>query len=112
MKTTEAVYAADPNAPLMELRTDLAQISTDAIDDAVFAVPEDYRQASSEELNKVLTPVLPALRPRLQRYGLDQKAIEAVSQWKFRPAQKDGQPLNVRATIEVSFRLVDRPGQQ
>ena len=24
--------------------------------------------------------------------GLDEKAIEAVSQWKFRPGQKNGQP--------------------
>lgn len=37
--------------------------------------------------------------------GLDEKAIEAVKQWKFRPAQKDGQPVTVAATIEVNFRL-------
>lgn len=41
--------------------------------------------------------------------GLDQKAMEAVSNWKFKPGQKDGQPVNVRATIEVNFRLIDRP---
>jgi TonB family protein len=38
-------------------------------------------------------------------YGLDEKAIEAVSQWKFRPGMKDGQTVNVAATINVSFRL-------
>lgn len=38
--------------------------------------------------------------------GLDEKAIEAVSQWKFRPGMKGRQPVNVRATIEVSFRLL------
>ena len=38
--------------------------------------------------------------------GLDQKAIEAVSQWKFQPGTKDGQPVTVQATIEVNFRLL------
>jgi TonB family protein len=38
--------------------------------------------------------------------GLDEKAIEAVSQWEFRPAMKDGQPVTVAATIEVNFRLM------
>jgi protein TonB len=37
--------------------------------------------------------------------GLDQKAIEAVRQWSFEPATKDGQPVAVRATIEVNFKL-------
>jgi TonB family protein len=38
--------------------------------------------------------------------SLDQKAIEAVQQWQFRPGAKDGQPVTVRATIEVNFRLM------
>ena len=38
--------------------------------------------------------------------GLDEKAIEAVEKWKFRPGMKGGQPVNVRATIEVNFRLL------
>ncbi len=37
--------------------------------------------------------------------GLDQKAIEAVSKWNFKPGQKEGQPVAVKATIEVNFRL-------
>jgi TonB family protein len=37
--------------------------------------------------------------------GLDQKAIEAVSQWRFRPGQKDGKPVPVMASVEVNFRL-------
>jgi TonB family protein len=37
--------------------------------------------------------------------GLDEKAIEAVRRWKFRPGTKDGQPVTVQATIEVNFRL-------
>ena len=38
--------------------------------------------------------------------GLDEKAIEAVEKWKFRPGYKDGKPVTVAATIEVNFRLL------
>jgi TonB family protein len=37
--------------------------------------------------------------------GLDQKAVEAVQQWKFTPATKDGQPVPVQIPISVGFRL-------
>jgi TonB family protein len=35
--------------------------------------------------------------------GLDEKAIEAASQWRFRPATKDGAPVSVAAQIELTF---------
>jgi len=38
--------------------------------------------------------------------GLDEKAIEAVSRWKFRPAYRDGKAVIAPATIEVNFRLL------
>ena len=38
--------------------------------------------------------------------GLDEKALQAISQWKFKPGTKDGQPAPVMATIEVNFRLL------
>ena len=37
--------------------------------------------------------------------GLDQKALDAVLHWRFKPAQKDGHPVRVAANIEVNFRL-------
>ena len=38
--------------------------------------------------------------------GLDEKAIEAVKQWKFLPGKKNGKAVTVAATIEVYFRLL------
>jgi TonB family protein len=38
--------------------------------------------------------------------GLDEKAVEAIKQYKFKPAMKDGKtPVPVMITIEVDFRL-------
>jgi TonB family protein len=37
--------------------------------------------------------------------GLDDKALEAVKEWKFRPAEKDGKPVAVAVNVEVQFRL-------
>jgi TonB family protein len=38
-------------------------------------------------------------------YGLDQQAIDALSQWKFRPGTRDGKPVAVMVTIEMTFSL-------
>ncbi len=39
-------------------------------------------------------------------HGLDESAIETLSkEWKFEPGTLDGQPVNVQANIEITFRL-------
>ena len=37
--------------------------------------------------------------------GLDQKAIEAVKKWKFRPATFEGDPVPVMINIDLNFRM-------
>lgn len=37
--------------------------------------------------------------------GLDDKAIETVKTWKCHPGEKNGAPVPVRVTVEVTFRL-------
>ncbi len=38
-------------------------------------------------------------------FGLDQQAIVAASNWRFRPGMRQGEPVRVEITIEMSFTL-------
>jgi TonB family protein len=38
--------------------------------------------------------------------GLDEKAVEAVRGWRFKPGEMGGAPVPVQARIEVNFRLM------
>ncbi|HYE86813.1 MAG TPA: M56 family metallopeptidase [Vicinamibacterales bacterium] len=40
-----------------------------------------------------------------KEYGLDDQAIAAARQWKFRPGRKDGKPVAVEITLELTFTL-------
>jgi TonB family protein len=72
---------------------------------------EEARHAKYQGTVLLWVIVGPDGRPhdiRVQRslgMGLDEKAIEAVRQWKFEPSMKDGHPVAVQVNIEVSFRL-------
>jgi TonB family protein len=39
-------------------------------------------------------------------YGLDQEAIKTLSQWRFKPGTRNGQPVDIELQIEVNFRLL------
>ncbi len=43
--------------------------------------------------------------------GLDEKAIEALAKWKFRPGMKEGKPVAVISNVEMNFRLLKPPPQ-
>jgi protein TonB len=38
-------------------------------------------------------------------FGLDQEAIKAARQWRFRPGTLRGEPVPVTITIELTFTL-------
>jgi len=41
--------------------------------------------------------------------GLDEKAIEAVEAWRFKPAMKNGNPVAVQLNVMVTFHLYRKP---
>ena len=38
--------------------------------------------------------------------GLDEKAVEAVQKWRFKPGTNNGKAVKTRAVVEVNFRLL------
>ena len=44
--------------------------------------------------------------------GLDEKAMEAVQQWRFKPGMKEGHPVTVKALVTVNFRLIPGDGAE
>jgi periplasmic protein TonB len=39
------------------------------------------------------------------KYGLDEQAVIAMKKWQFKPGTKDGKPVAVQVTVEMSFKL-------
>jgi len=44
--------------------------------------------------------------------GLDAQAVHTVEGWRFKPAERDGQPVNVEIAVEVDFHLDDRTARK
>jgi len=82
----------------------------------LFKVEPEYSEEArkSKFQGSLLLSVVvdPAGRPSQVRVlrslglGLDEKAIESVAQWRFKPGMKEGKPVSVQATIEVNFKLL------
>jgi TonB family protein len=41
--------------------------------------------------------------------GLDEKAVDAVRSWRFRPGYHNGEAVAVKASVEVHFRFLEAP---
>jgi TonB family protein len=40
-------------------------------------------------------------------FGMDEAAIEALRQWRFSPATRNGEPVDVRIHFEINFQRQD-----
>jgi protein TonB len=76
------------------------------------AFTEEARQAKVAGKVVVYLQVNPEGRPmhvkvlRGLGMGLDEKAVEAVRQYKFKPAIKDGHPVTVEMNVDVNFQII------
>jgi len=72
---------------------------------------EEARRVRNEGSVVMLVEVDLTGRPKVKRVlrplgnGLDEKAIEAVHKWRFRPAYEGGKPVTMYTTLEVEFHL-------
>jgi len=72
---------------------------------------EEARKANYQGTVVLWTVIGPDGRPRDIKIarslgmGLDEKAIEALRQWKFEPAMLNGRPVPVQINVEINFRL-------
>jgi len=85
----------------IEIRKGMAQYTTEAI---------HARAQGAITVECVVQPsgvctnirVVHAFNPT---FGLDQEAIKAAAQWKFRPGTRGGRPVPVLVTMEIAFAL-------
>jgi TonB family protein len=85
MKPPKATYAPDPKFP--DLPADAEQRGT-----VVMLV--GINSKGHVEAVRVL---------RSDEHAFEESAVSTVKKWKFRPAQKDGQPVPVQVTVEMKF---------
>ncbi len=73
---------------------------------------DEARAAKYQGVVVLLAIIGPDGRPRNLQVarslgmGLDEKAIEAVRNWRFEPGRKDGHPVAVQIAVEVDFHIL------
>ena len=76
------------------------------------AYSEEARRAKMQGTVTILLVVDPsghAVNMRVLRElgaGLDEKAMEAINQWRWKPGTRDGKAVATEARVDVSFRLL------
>jgi TonB family protein len=76
------------------------------------AYSEEARKGKVQGTVILLIEIDASGRPRNIRvrrplgFGLEERAVEAVGRWRFRPAYRNGKPVSCSAEVEVNFRLL------
>src|SRR5262249_39623592 len=83
LSQVKAQYTADA----MRIRAQGAALVT--------CVVETDGSVSNAQIARSLDPI----------FGLDDEALKAARQWRFQPGMRDGEPVRVRVTIEMTFTL-------
>jgi protein TonB len=95
-----AQSGADVTMPI-ELRKGMAQYTTEAMRArAQGAITVEC----VVQTNGVCTNIR-VVRSFNPAFGLDQEAVKAAAQWRFRPGMRQGRPVPVRVTMEIAFAL-------
>jgi len=71
-------------------------------------IARKMRIVGVDVLSAVIGPDGSVLDVQIERplgMGVDERAIEAIRGWRFRPATRDGKPVAVQIKIEMSFHL-------
>jgi TonB family protein len=92
-------FNRDYDKPPVALKTAVAEFSEEARRDKISGVV-----IVSVLVNEEGVPIDPRVEKGLG-HGLDEKALEAALEYRFKPATKDGAPVAARISIEMSFRL-------
>jgi protein TonB len=82
------VSSPAPRYPQRALRRNETGIVRVAVDVGMDGVPMDVRLESSS-----------------QSRDLDRAAVDAVRKWRFRPAQRNGQPMPATIVVPIEFKL-------
>lgn len=104
----EGSQRSDPDDPLSLRHTDTAPVATHWVNAEFSDQARRERFSGVVVISMIVNEEGVPVDVKVVRsigHGLDEKALDAARQYRFTPAMRDGKPVAVRITMEVSFRL-------
>lgn len=119
-RSIEDAYASAPHVGppfAMEYEGPIYKPGKDGVTNPIliYSIEPKYSQEARDKringqtmLDLVVTPDGTPANVRVVRslgYGLDEKAMQAVMKYRFKPAEKDGKPVAVQVRVEMNFSI-------